>query len=136
MSESPPDQIPQVANASKADANDTVWGEQSSCTESVQTMLKADEEYEEKSADFNYAWILEKLKMIVSGLDTKVNLRVSLHDAITNYIMLKQQTYETNDAYLTRFKSMVGTLKIAGGEHILVSSVMLKIFFQRQQNKR
>ena len=96
------------------------------CTESVQTMLKADEDYEEKSKEFDYAWILEKVKMIVSGLDTKVNLRVSLHDAISNYMLIKQQPHETNDAYLTRFKSMVGTLKIAGGEHILVSSVMLK----------
>ena len=64
--------------------------------------------------------------MIVLGLDTNVNLRVSLHDAISNYMLIKQQPYETNEAYLTRFKSMVGTLKIADGEHILASNVMLK----------
>ena len=82
------------------------------CTESVQTMLKADEEYEVKSIDFDYVWILEKAKMIVSGLDTKVNLRVSLHDAISNYMLIKQYPYETNEGNLTRFKSMVGTLKL------------------------
>ena len=96
------------------------------CTESVQTMVKADTEYDEKSKIFDYVWLFKKVKTIVSGLDTKVNLRVSLHDAIANFILLKQQSYETNDAYLTRFKSMVETLKIAGGEHILVSKVMLK----------
>ena len=64
--------------------------------------------------------------MIVSGLDTKVNIRVSLQNSISNYMLIRQQPSETNDAYLTRFKSMVATLKIAGGENILVSSTMLK----------
>ena len=66
------------------------------------------------------------MKLIVSGLDTKVNPRVTIHDAMTNYFSLKQQQYESNDGYLTRFKSMVETLKIAGGDHILVSKTMMK----------
>ena len=53
----------------------------------MQTILKADEEYEEKLEDFDYEWIFEKVKLIVSGLDTKVNPRVSMHDAMTNYFM-------------------------------------------------
>ena len=53
--------------------------------------------------------------MIVSGLDTNVNLQVLLHAAMLNYMLLKQFPNETNDAYLTRFKSMIETLKIAGG---------------------
>ena len=96
------------------------------CTDSVQTMLKADEEYEEKSKDFDHAWLFKKIKIIVSGLDTKVNLRVSLHDTMTNFFLLKQQAHESNDAYLTRFKSMIETLKIAGGNHILVSETLVK----------
>ena len=59
------------------------------CTESVQTMIKADSEFETKSKAFNYAWLFEKVKAIVSGLDTKVNLRVSLHDVIFNFMLLK-----------------------------------------------
>ena len=43
------------------------------CTDGVKTMLKADAEYAEKSKVFDQAWILEKVKMIVQGLDTKVN---------------------------------------------------------------
>ena len=38
---------------------------------------------------------------------------------------MKQYDHESNATYLTRFKSMVQTLKIAGGEHVLVSKVML-----------
>ena len=65
------------------------------------------------------------MKTIVSGLDTKVNLRVSLHDVIINFMLLKQFGNETNEAYHSRFKSMLETLKIAGGEHILISPEML-----------
>ena len=97
------------------------------CTESVQTMTRTDSEYEQKSKIFDHAWLLQKVKTIVSGLDTKVNLRVSLHDVIINFMLLKQFGNETNEAYHSRFKSMVETLKIAGGEHILISPEMLGI---------
>ena len=63
--------------------------------------------------------------MIISGLDTKVNLRVLIRAYMLNYILFKQYPNETNDAYLIRFKSMVETLKIAGREHILVSTTLL-----------
>ena len=48
------------------------------------------------------------------------------HTAIMNFVLMKQYAGETNDAYLTRFKSMISTLNIAGGEHIFVSKQMLK----------
>ena len=60
------------------------------CLNSVQTMLKTGEDYEDKSKVFNYKWIMHKVKMIVSGLDTKVNLRVSLHAAMLNYVLTNQ----------------------------------------------
>ena len=54
--------------------------------------------------------------MIVSGIVTNVNLRVSLHDVLINFMLLKQFGNESNEAYHTRFKSIVETLKIAGGD--------------------
>ena len=95
------------------------------CTDGVQAMIKADEDHESKSKAFDHQWLFEKVKKIVSGLDTKVNLRVSLHATIINFMLTKQQPHESNNAYLTRFKSMSRTLAIAGGEHILVSDEML-----------
>ena len=65
------------------------------------------------------------MKMIVSTLDTKINLRVSLHRAILNYMLINQYSHETNDAYLIRFRSMVETLKLVVGEHILLSESLL-----------
>ena len=95
------------------------------CTEGVQTMIKTDSDYETKSKAFDCTWILKKVKTITSGLDTKVNLRVSMHTALLNFMLLRQFSDESNDAYLIRFKSMVETLKIAGGEHVLVSPTLM-----------
>ena len=95
------------------------------CTEGVLAMLKGDKEFDEKSKVFDAAWILVKVKAITSGLDTKVNLRVSLHTALMNFMLMKQFGDESNDAYLSRFKSMVETLKLAGGEHVLISPKLL-----------
>ena len=60
------------------------------CIEGVQTMLKADSDYEVKSQHFDYEWWFKKMKAIVSVLDTKVNARVSLIAAIANFINMKQ----------------------------------------------
>ena len=90
-------------------------------------MLKADTNYEEKSRVFDYEWLLKKVKSIVSGLDTKVNLRVSLHGAMLKFLTMKQGENEMNDNYLTRFKLWAEILKLAGGEHIFVSKEMLGI---------
>lgn len=96
-------------------------------TDGVKTMLKADAEYEVKTKTFDHEWLFKKVKAIVLGLDTKVNLRVSLHAAILNFFNMRQWENETNDDYLTRFKSMVETLKLAGGEHVLVSKEMMGV---------
>ena len=82
-------------------------------------MIRTDSEYEKRSKTFDYAWLFEKIKPVVSGLDTKANSRVSL------FMSLKQFPNEANKTYHTIFKSMIETLKIAGGEHILVSPLMI-----------
>ena len=60
------------------------------CTDSVRTMLKTDEEHESKSRSFDHGWLFKKVKMIVSGLNTKVNVTTSLHAAILNYMLMRQ----------------------------------------------
>ena len=64
------------------------------CTDSVCTMLKTDVEYETKSQSFDHVWLFKKVKMIMSGLDTKVNVRVSLHSAMLNYMLMRQYQSE------------------------------------------
>ena len=89
-------------------------------------MMKENKDYNHKSKYFNCKWILLKAKTIVSGLDTKTNLQVSLHTAILNFMLMKKYDGELNYTYLTRFKSMISTLKIADGDHIFVSKEMIK----------
>ena len=69
--------------------------------------------------------IFKKVNMIVSGLNTIVNLQVSLHAGMMNHMLMKQCSNEINDVYLTRYRSMFETLRIAGGEHILLSKTLL-----------
>ena len=64
--------------------------------------------------------------MMVSGLNTKINLQVSLHVDMMNHKRMKQYTNETNDAYLTRYRSMFEILTIVGEEHILVSKTLVE----------
>ena len=83
-------------------------------------MIKSEEFYEEKSRLFDCVWILKTCNTIVSGIDTKISPRVSLHTALLSFPFLKQYVKESNDAHLTRFKSSCGTLILAGGGHIFL----------------
>jgi len=65
------------------------------------------------------------VKTTISGIDTQINLRVSLHAAMIIFLLLKQYSNETNDAYLTRFKSAIHALIIVGGKHLLVSALAM-----------
>ena len=49
-------------------------------------------------------------------------------------MLLRQFSDESNDAYLTRFMSMTETLKILGGEHILVSPTLMGKIIQAVSN--
>ena len=51
------------------------------------------------------------------------------------YILLCQSNNESNGAYFTRFKSAVGTLKVVGGEHILVGEQKLGKPFKIQPRR-
>ena len=68
--------------------------------------------------------IFKKVNMIVSGLNTIVNLQVSLHAGMLNHMLMTQCSNEINVAYLTRYRSTFETLKIAGEEHTLVNETL------------
>jgi len=72
----------------------------------VQSLLKAEDGFEEKSRKFDAIWILKMVLIIVSGIDM----------TMITFITMKQYSNEVNDAFLAIFKSKVKTLKLAG-EH-------------------
>ena len=61
-------------------------------------VLKTDYEHESNSRSFDYGCLLKKVKMIVSGLDTKVNVKASLHASMLSHMFMKKCPKETNDA--------------------------------------
>ena len=50
---------------------------------------------------------------------------MSLYGAIFSFMTMRQYQQESNDAYLTCFKSNVETLKLAGGSHTLKSDDLI-----------
>ena len=85
------------------------------CTGGAETMLKLEDNFEDRSAIFDSIWLFKIVKKIVYGMDTKSNFRVSLHTAIMSFMLLQQYNTESSDTYSARFKSSMETLKIAGG---------------------
>ena len=96
-----------------------------SFADSVRTMLNTNDECESKCCSFGHGWLFKKGEMIVSALDTKVNVKMSLHAAMLNYMLMKKYPNETNGTCLKRFRSMTENIKLPGGEHILVSETLL-----------
>ena len=48
------------------------------CTLSLQSGLKGVSDYEKKSKDCDFWWLMEELKKITAGIDVKENPRLSL----------------------------------------------------------
>jgi hypothetical protein len=91
------------------------------CSHSLCTVLKQEDKYKQKDKEQDILWLLEHLKSITSGLDSKSNKRCNLFDAILAFITMRQGENENDSAYMKRFKVNMETLLSAGGCHILCS---------------
>ena len=56
----------------------------------VQSLLKAEEEFKEKSREFDAIWILKMAKKIISEIETKINVCILLHMALIPLVTIKQ----------------------------------------------
>ena len=52
-----------------------IWGQ---CSLALQSDIKGNSSYKEKSAKFDILWLLSELKKAVSGIDDKVNSHIML----------------------------------------------------------
>ena len=48
----------------------------------LQSYIKSLNDYVEKSDDFDVLWLLGELKKATSGIDAKVNSRLTMHEAV------------------------------------------------------
>ena len=92
-----------------------IWGQ---CSAGLQTYIKGLLYYEIGSSKFDALWLLREIKKATSGIDDNANAYVSLHDAISQLYRMKQGSQESNDNYLTRFKTNVVAVEPTGGKHI------------------
>jgi hypothetical protein len=100
-----------------------VWGQ---CSNALQEVIKTDDAFAQKDADFDCIWLLQKCKMAAAGVNDKANKHATLFQSILHFCTIKQSQYESNDSFRKRLDSAVLTLELAGGKHILVSDVLLK----------
>ena len=67
------------------------------CTSSLQSVLKGVLEYEKKTKDCDFLWLIEELNKTTAGVYVKANLRLSLIEQRISLVTMRQVLTETND---------------------------------------
>ena len=78
-------------------AYDLIWGQ---CSAALQAFIKGLSEYKDHAASFDTIWLLKELKKETSGIDSKVNAWLNMHEAISNLYKMKQGNIEPNESTL------------------------------------
>ena len=102
----------------KATLYGLVWGQ---CSAGLQESIKGELEFEEQSKLFNCIWLLEKAKLISSGVDEKANKYYTLLKSLMAMCNIRQGQNESNDSYRKRVESAVLTVNLIGGDDMLYS---------------
>jgi hypothetical protein len=89
-----------------------VWGQ---CSQSLQSVMKGDVEYKEKSVAADCVWLLQNLKKITSGIDKKANPLSTYCNAVSTLFSMRQGSNEANDVYMRRFNNNILTLELSMG---------------------
>ena len=64
------------------------------CSAVLQALIKGLSEYENHATSFDAIWLLTALKKATSGIDSKANAWLNMHDAIRNLYNMKQGSSE------------------------------------------
>jgi len=91
------------------------------CTEGLKTQLKTDAEFNRKIEGGAFAWLLNKISEVSSGITSTTYAWESYDNAIANFIGTRQKDNEDVEHYVKRFEGARDRLCLAGGEHILSS---------------
>ena len=96
-----------------------VWGQMSS---GLQAAIKGESDFKTESSKFNCIWLLEKGKLISSGIDEKANKVCTLLKAMTSMCTIRQGQNESNDSFRKRIEAVVLTVSLVGGDFMLYST--------------
>ena len=95
-----------------------IWGQ---CLSGLQEVIKGDNEYISKAGDFDCIWLLNKTKLVSSGVDEKSNKYCTLIKSITALTTIRQGASESNDSFRKRLDANALTMELAGGKHVMYS---------------
>ena len=63
--------------------------------------------------------IVKRRKKITAGIDSKDNQQYILHEALISFYNMRLGNTDSNDSYLTCFKSIIQKLELVGGDNFL-----------------
>ena len=87
----------------------TIWGQ---LTPAFQTEVTGIDNYQDKSKKFDCLWLLENVKLLASGIDSKEDIAYRMFPVLNSVFLLRQQPGEPLDSYLKRFSSIIDTAAI------------------------
>ena len=99
-----------------------MWGQTRSVLRST---LRGLDDFETKSKKLDALWLIDQMKKATTGIDSKDNPRVTLHDAVAAIYKLRQGETESNDLYLERFISLADTVELANGANIFCTTMIM-----------
>jgi hypothetical protein len=108
--------------ANKVTVYTLVWGQLSA---GLKAVIRGDERFEEMHDRKNILWLLERLKLITSGVDENANIYESAYKVLLDFLTIRQHESETNETYLEQFKDWHETLRVLCGDEFLVSEKLI-----------
>ena len=105
-----------------------MWGQ---CTQALRSEIIGIVEYIENDKEANALWLLQKIKIILAGVDTTANVVITYHQQFMSVSFIRQGSTESIEKYLKRFNDLVATTKLAGGENIWYCE---KFFIKKMQD--
>ena len=107
-----------------------VWGQ---CLSGIKSVVMGEDSFKEKHGRKDIIWLLQKIKLITAGLDSKSNKYDNVYEVMMTFLTMRQGETESNSDYLERFKSNAETVKLMCGLDFFVSREIIGQKMQRNQ---
>ena len=111
----------QQLRSNKSKLFGTIW---SQCTSTIQSELVNLKNYNEKRKNYDCLWLLENLKLLSSGIDSKQNSSYTAFEVASSIYHIRQQQNEGLDSYHKRFESTIKTAKLMGINYDLHDNIV------------
>ena len=89
-----------------------IWGQ---CSDSMQSRLKASDDYEDISENRQCLELLSEIKGITYTFETQRYPHEALFDVLVSFYQNCQHKHQSNTEYHTKFKNMVAVINHCGG---------------------